>query len=86
MENDENEEQPDSYQLARRDRPDPCRLPAYVLLGKKLIHKRKCEGENYGERTLNISPDSIYTGALGAALFSRRESERGEKDGGGESA
>jgi benzoyl-CoA reductase subunit A len=29
-------------------------------------------GENYGERTLNISPDSIYTGALGAALFASR--------------
>jgi len=28
--------------------------------------------ENYGERTLNISPDSIYTGALGAALFAHR--------------
>jgi len=28
--------------------------------------------ENYGERTLNISPDSIYTGALGAALFAGR--------------
>ncbi len=28
--------------------------------------------ENYGERTLNISPDSIYTGALGAALFASR--------------
>lgn len=28
--------------------------------------------ENYGERTLNISPDSIYTGALGAALFAQR--------------
>ena len=25
--------------------------------------------ENYGERTVNISPDSIYTGALGAAWF-----------------
>jgi benzoyl-CoA reductase subunit A len=24
---------------------------------------------NYGDRTMNISPDSIYTGALGAALF-----------------
>jgi benzoyl-CoA reductase subunit A len=32
--------------------------------------------ENYGERTMNISPDSIYTGALGAALFARRELER----------
>ena len=28
--------------------------------------------ENYGERTINISPDSIYTGALGAALFAQR--------------
>jgi len=28
--------------------------------------------ENYGERKLNISPDSIYTGALGAALFALR--------------
>jgi len=27
---------------------------------------------NYGKRTLNISPDSIYTGALGAALFALR--------------
>ncbi len=30
--------------------------------------------DNYGERTLNISPDSIYTGALGAALFAHRGS------------
>jgi benzoyl-CoA reductase subunit A len=29
--------------------------------------------DNYGELTMNISPDSIYTGALGAALFARRE-------------
>jgi len=29
--------------------------------------------ENYGEKTLNISPDSIYTGALGAAMFAQRE-------------
>lgn len=28
--------------------------------------------ENYGARTVNISEDSIYTGALGAALFARR--------------
>jgi benzoyl-CoA reductase subunit A len=28
--------------------------------------------ENYGPRRLNISPDSIYTGALGAALFAWR--------------
>jgi benzoyl-CoA reductase subunit A len=32
--------------------------------------------ENYGELTLNISPDSIYTGALGAALFALREWSR----------
>ncbi len=29
-------------------------------------------GENYGRRRINISPDSIYTGALGAALFAMR--------------
>ncbi|MEE9385319.1 MAG: BadF/BadG/BcrA/BcrD ATPase family protein [Nannocystaceae bacterium] len=28
--------------------------------------------ENYGERTVNISPESIYMGALGAALFALR--------------
>ena len=31
--------------------------------------------ENYGERTLNISPSSIYTGALGAAIFATRAEE-----------
>jgi len=31
--------------------------------------------ENYGERTLNISPDSIYTGAIGAALFALRDKD-----------
>lgn len=31
--------------------------------------------ENYGERVMNISPDSIYTGALGAALFACRDAE-----------
>jgi benzoyl-CoA reductase subunit A len=29
--------------------------------------------ENYGEMTINVSPDSIYTGALGAALFAGRD-------------
>ncbi|HJW14151.1 MAG TPA: BadF/BadG/BcrA/BcrD ATPase family protein [Thermoanaerobaculia bacterium] len=33
---------------------------------------RALVAENYGQRRLNISPDSIYTGALGAALFARR--------------
>ena len=28
--------------------------------------------ENYGDVTINIDPDSIYTGALGAAAFARR--------------
>jgi len=36
--------------------------------------------ENYGELTLNISPDSIYTGALGAALFARRDWLREEAE------
>jgi benzoyl-CoA reductase subunit A len=35
---------------------------------------RSLVSENYGERTMNISPDSIYTGALGAALFALRGS------------
>ena len=39
---------------------------AAVSALRDLVH------ENYGERTLNISPGSIYTGALGAALFSLR--------------
>ena len=29
--------------------------------------------ENYGERIINISADSIYTGAIGAALFAQRD-------------
>ncbi len=33
--------------------------------------------ENYGELTINISDDSIYTGALGAALFALRDARRG---------
>ena len=32
--------------------------------------------ENYGTVDINISDDSIYTGALGAALFALREAER----------
>jgi benzoyl-CoA reductase subunit A len=43
-----------------------ARNPAAVAALRELVQ------ENYGERTLNISPDSIYTGALGAALFARR--------------
>jgi benzoyl-CoA reductase subunit A len=32
--------------------------------------------ENYGTLTINISDDSIYTGALGAALFALRSAEK----------
>ena len=31
--------------------------------------------ENYGELTVNISPESIYTGALGAAIFALRHTQ-----------
>ncbi len=33
--------------------------------------------ENYGDKTLNISPSSIYTGALGGAIFAMRAAEEG---------
>jgi benzoyl-CoA reductase subunit A len=46
--------------------------PAAVDALQKLVH------ENYGEIPLNISPDSIYTGALGAALFAFRDTEKRE--------
>ncbi len=36
---------------------------------------RKLIQENYGEVTMNISPESIYTGALGAAIFAIRSLE-----------
>jgi len=32
--------------------------------------------ENYGKVTLNIAPDSIFTGALGAAHFALRDVEK----------
>jgi benzoyl-CoA reductase subunit A len=41
---------------------------------------RKLIKENYGEVTININPESIYTGALGAAEFARR-AHRGQTDG-----
>jgi benzoyl-CoA reductase subunit A len=43
-----------------------ARNPAAVRALVQLVE------ENYGTRTLNISPESIYTGALGAALFALR--------------
>lgn len=36
---------------------------------------RKLIQENYGDVTINIDPDSIYTGALGGAEFARRAAE-----------
>ncbi len=36
---------------------------------------------NYGRMTINISPDSIYTGALGAALFAWRDAQRATAQG-----
>jgi benzoyl-CoA reductase subunit A len=42
---------------------------------------RKLIKENYGEVTININPESIYTGALGAAEFARR-AHAGETSGG----
>ena len=36
---------------------------------------KKLVKDNYGEVTININPESIYTGALGAAEFARRAVE-----------
>ncbi len=36
---------------------------------------RKLIKENYGDVTININPESIYTGALGAAEFARRAAQ-----------
>ena len=46
-----------------------ARNPAAVDALRTLVQ------ENYGSLTLNISADSIYTGALGAALFALREAK-----------
>jgi benzoyl-CoA reductase subunit A len=43
-----------------------ARNAAAVLALRSLVE------ENYGKRTINISAESIYTGALGAALFAYR--------------
>jgi benzoyl-CoA reductase subunit A len=44
-----------------------ARNPAAVSALQSLVR------QNYGERKLNISSESIYTGALGAALFALRD-------------
>ncbi len=46
-----------------------ARNPAAVSALQGLVQ------QNYGVRTLNISPESIYTGALGAALFAQRAAD-----------
>ena len=38
---------------------------------------RKLVKENYGDVQINIDPDSIYTGALGAATFAYRSGLEG---------
>lgn len=48
-----------------------ARNPAAVSALQSLVQ------QNYGVRTLNISPESIYTGALGAALFAQRAANGG---------
>ncbi len=48
-----------------------ARNPAAVSALQSLVQ------QNYGVRTLNISPESIYTGALGAALFAQRAADGG---------
>ncbi len=40
--------------------------------GAAVKELRKLIQENYGDLQININPDSIYTGALGAAAFARR--------------
>jgi len=40
---------------------------------------RKLIKENYGDVLININPDSIYTGALGAAEFARRAHDGGTR-------
>ena len=47
--------------------------PAAVKALRQLIE------ENYGDRTLNISPSSIYTGALGAGIFCLRAYRDGDQ-------
>ncbi|HXV76899.1 MAG TPA: BadF/BadG/BcrA/BcrD ATPase family protein [Candidatus Polarisedimenticolaceae bacterium] len=54
-----------------------ARNPAAVGALERLVD------ENYGRLTTNISPDSIYTGALGAALFARRGLARDGRDAAG---
>ena len=40
---------------------------------------REVGEENYGQLILNIAPDSIYTGAIGAGTFAMRDIAGGAK-------
>ena len=42
---------------------------------------KKLVTENYGDVTININPESIYTGALGAAAFAHRAVNEGIEGG-----
>jgi benzoyl-CoA reductase subunit A len=56
---------------------DECTFTGGVANNEAAVKAlRALIAENYGERTINISPSSIYTGALGAALFAVRAGER----------
>ena len=47
---------------------------------------KKLIAENYGDKTININPDSIYTGALGAAAFAQRSADGAPSEQMGEAA
>ena len=49
-------------------------LAEHPVLGRQYAVKvlKELIGENYGRVAVNTSPDSIYTGALGAAVFASR--------------
>lgn len=48
-------------------------LTGGVAKNQAVVHfVKEMIAENYAEITVNVSPDSIYTGALGAAFFARR--------------
>ena len=51
-----------------------ARNPAAVRALRELVT------ENYGEQKINISEESIYTGALGAAIFAYRGADLEEAD------
>ncbi len=61
--------------VSRRSSPSPA---AWRATRRWCSELDDLVGKHYGERTLNIHTDSIYTGALGAALFAQRGEPRHE--------